>query len=234
MQKNIETTSISYEVDGQQLIGYFACEADASSLRPGILVVHEWTGLNDYAKKRARDLAALGYAAFAVDMYGEGREIPVEQAREISSSVGRDFPLIRRRFNAALEVLNNRPESDSRRTAAIGYCFGGGILLNMARMGTDIAGVVSFHGTLNTGLTAKPNDIAARVLAFQGDGDPVAPTEVLQAFDREMADAKADYQFIVYPGVNAHNFTNPEAGSYYPAEAEDAWKKMLAFLEDIL
>jgi dienelactone hydrolase len=142
---------------------------------PGVLVVHEWRGINAYAKKRAEDLAKEGYAAFAVDLYGDGIEIPQSEARAKSGEIGSDFPLIESRFNAALELFSAYEQVDASKIGAIGYCFGGGIALNMARMGTEIAGVVSFHGSLNTGLTASPGDIKTKVLAIQGDQDPVAP-----------------------------------------------------------
>jgi len=146
---NVRTESIRYTVDGQDFVGYLAYDASSSSSRPGILVVHEWLGINDYAKKRAVDLANEGYVAFALDMYGGGKEIPMAEARSMSGKVGSDFPLIKKRFNAALDVLKKAKYVDPDNIAAIGYCFGGGIVLNMARMGTDIDGVVSFHASIN-------------------------------------------------------------------------------------
>jgi dienelactone hydrolase len=229
----IETKSITYTVDGQKLVGYLAYNTGQSGKRPGIIVVHEWTGLNAYAKKRAEDLAKEGYVAFAIDMYGDGKEIPRSEARTMSGKVGSDFPLIKKRFNAGLDILKSQSNVDSTKLAAIGYCFGGGIVLNMARMGTDIDGVVGFHSSLNTGLDAKAGDIKTKVLAFQGDGDPAAPADTRAAFETEMKAAGADYEFIVYKGVKAHNFTNPAGNSYYEKEANMAWKSMLAFFNEI-
>jgi dienelactone hydrolase len=231
-QGGIIVKEIAYEAEGQKLIGYLAMPENAQDV-PGILVVHEWTGLNAYAKKRAEDLAKEGFAAFALDMYGDGMEISISEARTMSRSIGSDFPLIQARFNAALEVLKSQVGVDPEKIAAIGYCFGGGIVLNMARMGTDIAGVVSFHGSLNTGLTAEPGDIQTSVLAIQGDEDPVAPLSAQNAFRDEMEKSAVDFRYIIYPNVRAHNFTNPAGSSYFEKEAEMAWNSMLQFFDNI-
>lgn len=230
---NITTRNITYTVDGQRLVGFLAYDESISSPQPGILVVHEWRGINDYAKKRAIDLAKEGYIAFAVDMYGDGKEIPMSEARGMSGAVGSDFPLIENRFNAALEILKEDERTNPDEIAAIGYCFGGGIVLNMARMGTDIDGVVSFHGSINTGLDANPGDIQTKILAIQGEGDPAAPAEKRQAFTMEMDAAGADYSYIIYEGVDAHNFTNPDGNSYYEKEANMAWNEMLLFFDQL-
>lgn len=229
----IITVEIPYRVNGKTFIGYLAWDEAITEKRPGVIVVHEWLGLNAYAKKRAEDLAKEGYVAFALDMYGDGKEIPMSEARSMSGTVGSDFPLIESRFNTALDILKNRDEVDESKVAAIGYCFGGGIVLNMARMGTDIAGVVSFHGSLNTGLNAEPGDIQTKILAFQGDGDPVAPEERRNQFTSELENAGADYEYVVYENVQAHNFTNPDGSSYYEEEAEAAWSQMLSFFDNL-
>ena len=233
MSSNIVTMDVPYEVDGQKLVGYLAYDSSIDSPRPGVLVVHEWRGINAYAKKRAVDLAEEGYVAFALDMYGDGKEIPMSEARSMSGKIGSDFPLIRARFEAAQDILATDPRVDSGSIAAIGYCFGGGIVLNMARMGTEIDGVVSFHGSLNTGLTADSGDIETRILAIQGDADPVAPLERQDAFRMELDNTGAEYEYIIYDNVAAHNFTNPEGSSYFEKEAMMAWDSMLAFFEDI-
>jgi dienelactone hydrolase len=230
---NIHTESIAYTVDGQRFVGFLAYDESISNKRPGILVVHEWLGINDYAKKRAVDLAKEGFVVFALDMYGDGKEIPKSEARAKSGAVGSDFPLIKKRFNAALKILNNAEYVDKTKTAAIGYCFGGGIVLNMARMGTDIDGVVGFHSSINTGLTAKSGDIKTKILAIQGDSDPVAPIEKQTAFIKEMKDSGADFSYIIYGNVAAHNFTNPNGRTYYEDEANMAWASMLVFLDSV-
>ncbi|MDC7231919.1 MAG: dienelactone hydrolase family protein [Spirochaetales bacterium] len=230
---SIHTEEITYTVDGQKLVGLLAYDQSTMAKRPGVLVVHEWQGINDYAKKRAVDLAKEGYVAFALDMYGDGKEIPRSEAGAKSRSVGSDFTLIEKRFNAALAILNKNKYTDSRNTAAIGYCFGGGVVLNMARLGTEIKGVVGFHSSLNTGLTAEKGDIKTRILAIQGDKDPVAPPERQTAFRNEMNASGADYNYIIYENVEAHNFTNPAGSSYYEKEAEMAWDSMLEFFDSI-
>ncbi|MDC7224917.1 MAG: dienelactone hydrolase family protein [Spirochaetales bacterium] len=229
----IHTEMISYNVDGQELIGLLAYDESVETKRPGVLVVHEWQGINDYAKKRAVDLAEEGYVAFALDMYGDGKEIPREDARAMSSKIGSDFPLIEARFNAGLDILKGVEYTDGDNVAAIGYCFGGGIVLNMARMGTDVKGVVGFHSSLNTGLTAEPGDITTRVLAFQGDQDPAAPVERREAFLEEMEASGADFSYVIYGNLPAHNFTNPAGSTYYEAEAEMAWASMLSFFDSL-
>jgi len=230
---NVRTESIRYTFDGQDFVGYLAYDASSSSSRPGILVVHEWLGINDYAKKRAVDLANEGYVAFALDMYGGGKEIPMSEARSMSGKVGSDFPLIKKRFNAALDVLKKAKYVDPDNIAAIGYCFGGGIVLNMARMGTDIDGVVSFHASINTGLNAKAGDVRTKILAIQGDGDPAAPEDKQKAFIKEMKEAGADFSYIIFGNLPAHNFTNPQGSSYYEDEANLAWASMLSFFDSL-
>ncbi len=231
--EDIHTESVSYVVDGKNLTGFLAYDRSDNSKRPGILVVHEWQGINSYARKRAVDLAKEGYVAFALDMYGDGKEIPRSEAKEMSSRIGTDYPLVKKRFNAALDILKKAEYTDDDNTAAIGYCFGGGIVLNMARMGTDIKGVVGFHSSINTGLTAEKGDIKTRILAIQGDSDPAAPAEKQKAFIEEMKESGADFSYIIYGNLPAHNFTNPESKTYYKDEAEMAWASMLVFFDSI-
>lgn len=231
--ENMYTESIAYNVDGQTLIGFLAYDKSDTSKRPGVLVVHEWQGINDYAKKRAVDLAKEGYVAFALDMYGDGKEIPLSEARTMSKAVGSDYALVKKRFNAGLDVLANAEYTDKNKTAAIGYCFGGGVVLNMARMGTDMNGVVGFHSSINTGLTAQKGDIKARILAIQGDSDPAAPEEKQKAFIKEMQESEADFSYIIYGNVPAHNFTNPAGKTYFEREANMAWASMLVFFDSI-
>jgi len=229
----IYTEEISYTVDGQNLVGLLAYDESITEPRPGILVVHEWQGINDYAKKRAVDLAKEGYVAFALDMYGDGKEIPREEAGAMSRKIGTDYPLVQKRFNAALDILKEVEFTDPDKLGAIGYCFGGGIVLNMARLGTEIDGVVGFHSSINTGLTAENGDIQTKILAIQGDQDPAAPREKQEAFIQEMTAAEADFTYIVYGNLPAHNFTNPAGSSYYEDEARMAWASMLVFFDSL-
>lgn len=229
--QNIYTELIAYNVDGQRLLGFLAYDKSETSKRPGILVVHEWQGINDYAKKRAVDLAKEGYVAFALDMYGDGKEIPLSEARTMSKTIGSDYALIKKRFNGALDLLKNAEYTDKNKIAAIGYCFGGGVVLNMARMGTAINGVVGFHSSINTGLTAQKGDIKTRILVVQGDSDPAAPEEKQKAFIKEMKDSGADFSYIIYGNLPAHNFTNPAGKTYFEDEANMAWASMLVFFD---
>ncbi len=224
---------VKYTAGGVELQGYLAYDESNKGKRPGVIVVHEWTGLNDYAKFRARELAKEGYVAFAADMYGGGKEVSTSEARSLSGQVGSDFPLIKERFNAALDVLKSSPFVDTSAMGAIGYCFGGGIVLNAARMGIELQGIASFHASINTGLSAAQGDVKTPLLVIQGAGDPAAPLQKQEAFRQEMDSAEAHYQYIIYPDVNAHNFTNPDGNSYYPKEAQDAWDKMLTFFKSV-
>ena len=229
--------------DGTVLKGYLATDPAQAGKRPGILVVHEWWGLNNYARKRADMLAALGYTALAVDMYGGGKTaIHPENAGKFASAVGKDLPLAKKRFLAGLELLRQQPSVDPTRVAAIGYCFGGGIVLAMARAGVDIAGVASFHGSLGTGAPAAPGVIKARILVLNGADDPFTTPEQLTAFKKEMDAAGANYRIINYPGAK-HSFTNPDADAYgkkfnlplaYNAQADkESWQAMQEFFKAI-
>lgn len=152
----------------------------------------------------------------------------------MSRKIGTDFALIPLRFNAALEVLKKSPRVNPTKVAAIGYCFGGGVVLNMARLGVELAGIVGFHSSINTGLTAKPGDVKTKLLVIQGDGDPAANAAAQAKFQEEMKAAGAEFEHIVYPNLAIHNFTNPEGAGYSPKEAEMAWNSMLSFFKKVL
>ena len=239
----IKTVEVSYREGDTLLKGMLAYDTAIEGKRPGVLVVHEWWGQNAYARKRAMMLAELGYTALAVDMYGDGKTADhPKDAAAFSSAVGGNLPLAKARFDAALEVLRKNPTVDKDRIAAIGYCFGGGIVLNMARMGEDIDGVVSFHGSLGTNSPAKKGDIKAKVLVFNGADDPFTKPEQITAFKQEMDNAGVDYKFVNYPGAK-HSFTNPDADKYgkefglplaYNEHADkDSWLQMQRFFKDI-
>ena len=223
--------------------GYLAYNADQEGRRPGILVVHEWWGQNDYARKRARMLAEMGYIALAVDMYGGGRQARhPDEAGEFAKSVMSSMETARKRFEAALQALKNHPATDSSRIAAIGYCFGGAVVLNMARSGVDLEGVVSFHGSLAGATSAAPGRFKGRILVCHGADDPLVSQEELDAFRREMTDADVDYTLIIYPGAT-HSFTNPDADAlaqkfglplgYNASADEQSWAAMTQFFEEI-
>ena len=244
MEEKIVTEVIEYQADTAVLSGYLAYDESISGRRPGILVVHEWWGHNEYARKRAYQLAELGYIALAVDMYGDGKlaEHPGD-AGKFMKEVTDNMLLAEKRLQAALDVLNKHELTDTDKTAAIGYCFGGGMVLHLARIGTDIDGVVSFHGSLTTQSPAKPNTVKAKILVLHGADDPFIPTEQVEGFKSEMDSAEVDYEFISYPNVK-HSFTNPQADEFnkkfdlpalqYNQQADhDSWNKMQNFLQEI-
>jgi len=240
----IATQEIEYRVGDTNLNGYLAYDSSTETKRPGVLVVHEWWGHNEYARKRAEMLAELGYVAFAVDMYGDGKlAAHPDDASKFMNQVTSKMPLAEKRLAAALTILNQQEVTDASKTAAIGYCFGGAMVLHLARIGTDIDGVVSFHGSLGTKTPAKKDAVKARVLVLHGEEDPFIPAEEVDAFKEEMQSAGAQYQFIAYPNVK-HSFTNPQADEfsekfnlaavkYDPQADEDSWKRMQTFFEQI-
>ena len=239
----VQGKEVDYTDGRVKLKGYLAYDARIKGKRPGVLVVHEWWGLNDYARKRANMLAELGYTALAVDMYGNGRQAThPDEATKFSSELMKNFDVAKARFMAALNLLKRQPTVDPGRIAAIGYCFGGGVVLNMARQGVPLKGVVSFHGNLTPVKPATPGSVKAKILVLQGGADKLVPPEQVRAFEKEMGAAGADFQVIVYPGAK-HSFTNPEADSYakkynlplgYSPDADkESWAAMKKFLADV-
>ncbi len=209
----IQTQVVEYKHGNVVLEGFLAYDDALSGKRPGVLIVHEWTGVGDYVKGRARQLAKLGYVAFAADIYGKGirPNNPTDAGKE-ATKYRSNRPLLRDRTTAGLKILQSNPLTDPRRIAAIGYCFGGGAVLELARSGAPIAGVVSFHGNLDTPNPADAQNIRSKVLVLHGAADPLVPPEQVAAFDKEMTDAKVDWQMISYGGV-VHSFSNPGAGN---------------------
>lgn len=239
----LQTREITYTDGETQLKGYLAYDDAVAGRRPGILVVHAWWGQNAYARKRAEMLAGLGYTALALDMYGEGRTADhPEDAAKFSSAVRKNMPLATKRFKEALDVLRSQPTVDPAKIAAIGYCFGGAIVLEMARDGLDLDGVASFHGTLETENPAQPGKVKARIRVFNGADDPFVTTEDIKTFKQEMNAAGADYRITSYPGTK-HSFTNPDADKFgkefglplaYNKEAdEQSWRSMQDFFTDL-
>jgi dienelactone hydrolase len=242
-QAAVKGEEVNYESDGVTMVGYLAYDDSITGKRPGVLVVHEWWGQNDYARKRARMLAELGYTALAVDMYGEGfvADNP-EDASNLASGVTTDMPLEKARFEAGMDFLSNQETVDPEEIAAFGYCFGGGVVLNMARIGEDLKGVASFHGVLETEYPAKPWTVKARIMSFSGDADPMIGSDKIAAFRKEMDAAGVNYRVVTYPGAK-HAFTNPAADELgkkfklpiaYDAKADkDSWKQATEFLRQV-
>lgn len=235
----IATREIPYQAGDTSMTGFLAWDDSIEGKRPGVLVVHEWWGLNDYARKRARDLAKLGYTAFAVDMYGEGKTAShPNDAAAFAKAVMSNSEAATARFKAAMDVLKSQPGVDPSKIAAIGYCFGGSTVLNMARSGMDLDAVVSFHGSLG-GLMPIKGPVQAKVLVCHGADDPFVTEKQVTQFKKEMEEAGVDFEFIAYPGAK-HSFTNPDADRMakefempiaYNAEADaKSWKAMQDFL----
>lgn len=236
--------TVEYQAGDTLLKGYLAWDDAKGDRQPGVLVVHEWWGLNDYARERARMLAALGYTALAVDMYGDGKNSEhASDAKAFMTSVVEKAGLSQQRFLAARDLLAGRPNVDAEKIAAIGYCFGGSTVLNMARLGTDLQAVVSFHGNLATQTPAQPGNVKAKILVLNGAADSFIPADSIAAFKQEMTQAGADYQFINYPDA-LHGFTSPAADRLgkannlpiaYNAEADkQSWAKMLELFRRVL
>jgi len=242
-QTGLKTKVVKYFSNGDTLIGYLAYDAGKTGKRPGILVVHEWWGHNAYARKRAEMLAKLGYTALAVDMYGNGKTADhPDDANKFAMAVFQHFETGKARFLAAKKLLKAHPTVDSTKIAAIGYCFGGGVVLNMARLGVDLDGVVSFHGSLAAVKPAEKGKVKAAMLVCNGADDKFVTQEQIEAFKKEMDAAGVDYKFINYPGT-LHSFTNPEADTfakkfglplaYNKAADEQSWAEMQIFFKRI-
>jgi dienelactone hydrolase len=239
----IQTREIEYSADGVNMKGYIAWDASIQGQRPGVLVVHEWWGPTSYVRKRADMLAELGYTAMAVDMYGEGKIADHPQdAQKFMGEVVKNLAGARLRFDAALAQLKAEATVNPGKIAAIGYCFGGGVVLHMARFGADLAAVASFHGSLPLGIApeAAGTRVKARVVAYNGEQDPLVKPETIAAFKAEMEAAGADYQFINYPGA-MHGFSNPDSTAsgekfglpleYNALADQSSWDHMRLLLE---
>lgn len=231
---------ITYTDNGVKMKGFLAYDKHIKNPRPGVLVVHEWWGHNEYARKRALLLAGMGYTALAVDMYGDGKTANhPDDAGKFAGEVGKNMPVAKSRFEAAMKVLARHKTVAPGQIAAIGYCFGGGVVLNMARASVDLKGVASFHGPLASGMPVEKGQVKAKVAVFTGADDPMVPKTQVEAFEKEMAAAGVDYSLTSYPGVK-HSFTNPDADKFaqqfklplaYDANADkDSWKKLDEFL----
>jgi dienelactone hydrolase len=238
--QKIKTRLVEYKDGDIVLEAYLAYDESKKGKMPAVLVVHEWMGLNDYAKKRCEQLAEMGYVAFAADVFGKGiRPQTREEAGKESGKYKSDRMLMRSRLNAAISSLKKQPNVDTGKIAAIGYCFGGMGVLELARSGADIAGVVSFHGTLDNPNPQDVKNIKCKVLVCHGAIDPAVPQEVLNAFMKEMNEAKLDYQLIAYSNA-VHAFTNPASGNdntkraaYNELADRRSWEHMKLFFSEL-
>lgn len=234
------TRKVEYREGDTVFEGHMAWDDAASGPRPAVLVCHAWGGRDDFSCQRAEDLAALGFVGFALDCYGKGvLGGSVEENQALMTPLLEDRALLRRRLTAALDCIREQSEVDGNRVAAIGYCFGGLCVLDMARDGADLKGVVSFHGLLSAPEGLPTGSISSKVLVLHGHDDPMVPPDQVLAFEREMTRAGADWQLHAY-GHTQHSFTNPEAnnpdlGAAYQADAaRRSWASMQAFLEEVL
>ncbi len=242
-QATLQGEEVTYKAGDTVLKGYLVYDNRIADRRPAVLVVHEWWGHNEYARKRARMLAKLGYTALAVDMYGDGKQADhPEHAGKFAGEVMKNMEAATARFQAGMRLLQEHKTVDPQKIAAIGYCFGGTIVLEMARLGTDLDGVVSFHGSLGTANPANPGQIKAEVLALNGAADPFVTAENIAQFKKEMEEAGVEYKFISYAGAK-HGFTNPDADTfgkkfnmpleYNAAADQQSWVEMQLFFKKI-
>jgi len=240
-QARLVTKNVEYRQGDTVLEGYLAYDDAVKGKRPGVLVIHEWTGVNSFVKTQVERLAALGYVAFAADIYGKGVRpaTPEAAGREAAKYRGKDRSLLRARAAAGLDALAACPLVDANRLAVTGYCFGGTAALELARSGAKLLGTVSFHGGLDTPVPADALKIRGKVLALHGADDPHVPPEQVAAFQQEMRLAKVDWEMVYYGGA-VHSFTNPDSGNdpskgvaYNPEAARRSWAEMKLFLAEV-
>jgi len=237
----VKVASVQYQDGDQVLTGFIAYDDSLPGKRPGVLVVHEWWGLNDYAKRRAEMLAELGYVAFAADMYGDNRVTEhAADAKGWMMQISENQEAWQRRALAGLDALKASDKVDGERLAAIGYCFGGATVMQMAYAGADLDGVVSFHGALPVATPEQQKAIKPSILIAHGDQDSHVPAERVAAFQQALDAAGADWQMVSYGGAK-HGFTNPDAGGYgieslaYDPKADArSWSLMQSFLAEVL
>ncbi len=238
----VKGEEVTYATDSTNLKGYIAYDANADAKRPGVLIVHEWWGHNDYVRQRADMLAELGYTALAVDMYGDGKQADhPDDAGKFAMSVMGNLPEATARFNAAMALLKSHDAVNGEQIAAIGYCFGGSVVLTMANSGADLDAVAAFHSGVQ--LPVMPNDqLKAKVLVCNGADDPFISPESITAFKTAMDSINVDYNYVAYPGVK-HSFTSKEADANgekfglplaYNADADKkSWASLQQLLEEV-
>ncbi len=236
----IKSETVEYKEGNTTLEGVLVYDDSIATKRPGILIAHQWKGLSDYERKRAEMLAQLGYVAFAADIYGKGvRPADPKAAGEMASKYKADRELLRRRVQAGFDQLKKSHGVDSQKIGAIGYCFGGTTVLELARSGADVAGIVSFHGALATPTPDDAKNIKGKVLACHGADDPFVPPAEVNGFEEEMRKAKVDWQLIAY-GNSVHSFTDWNAGNdnskgaaYNERADKRSWQAMKDFFNEL-
>jgi dienelactone hydrolase len=236
----VKTRTVEYTQNGAALQGMLAWDDAREGRRPGVLVAHDWMGEGDFSRRRAEELAKLGYVAFALDIYGKGvRPANGQEAGQLAGKYKGDRALLRARMRAAYDTLKAEPNVDPQRIGVIGYCFGGTAALELARSGADLAGTVTFHGGLDTPTPQDAKNIKGKILVLHGADDPSAPLSQVMDFNKEMKDAGVDYQIVLF-GHAVHAFTNPAAGNdnskgaAYNAKADRrSWQYMTDFFREV-
>lgn len=240
----VQGEEVSYKAGDVVMKGYLAYDNAVKGKRPAILVVHQWLGQIEHERSRARKLAEAGYTALAVDMYGDGKhtENP-DEARQLMGAVRNNLPLMKERFEAAMSFLKKHSTVDAAKFAAIGYSFGGAVVLEMARSGADLKGVACFYGNPGTDRPAKRGEVKGKVLVLNGAADTFVREAQIAAFKKEMEAAAVDYKFVNYEGAK-HAFDDPEADAkgakfnlpfQYNAKADrESWAELLAFLKRVM
>ena len=239
-QAAIQTQTVDYKQGDTTLEGFLAYDDSISGKRPGVLIVHQWQGITDYEKMRAKMLAEMGYVAFCADIYGkDNRPQSLKEAGALAGKFKGDRKLLRARVNAGLDELKENDLVDPDRIAAIGYCFGGTTVLELARSGAKLNGVVSFHGGLDSPTPADGQNIQCKVLVLAGANDPFQKPDDLTAFEKEMRDSNVDWQIVFYGGA-VHAFTQPDVdklgltGAKYNEKADKrSWQAMKNFFVEI-
>ncbi len=240
LNAKIVTESVEYKDGSTVLEGFIAYDDELKGKRPGVIIVHQWMGLKDYEKMRAEQIAKLGYVAFAIDIYGKGvRPGNAEEAGKQATVYRSDRKLMRGRAKAGLDFFKKMKNVDSSQIAAMGYCFGGGVVLELARSGADIIGTVSFHGNYDTPNPDDAKRIKGRVLAIHGADDPYITPQSVVSLQNELRKAQVDYQIVIYGGA-VHAFTDPSAGNdpskgaaYNKKADERSWEDMRRFFKEI-
>ena len=241
VEVKIKGETVTYATDSTTMKGYIAYNENLTGKRPGILVIHEWWGHNDYVRQRADMLAELGYVALAVDMYGDGKQAAhPDDAGKFAGMVMQNMEEATARFNAALELLKSNPNLDKESIAAIGYCFGGSVALSMANSGSDLDAVAAFHS--GVALPVMPSDkLKAKVLVCNGADDPFTSPESIETYKKQMDSINADYKYVAYPGA-VHAFTSKDADELgkkfnlplaYNKEADEkSWQELQILLNN--